>query len=42
VSDEELLAWARANYPMMDYSARRTMLQAIVDNNTLMIQQVGG
>ena len=26
-TDEELLAWARAHYPMMDYSAQTNMLQ---------------
>lgn len=29
-TDEELLAWARENYPMMDYSRERAELERVI------------
>ena len=36
-SDEELLAWARLNYPMMDYSTEKQKLESIVADNTAVL-----
>lgn len=37
-TDEELLAWARTNYPQMDYSVEKANLEKIVSDNTARLE----
>lgn len=40
-TDEELLAWARQNYPMMDYSRERTELERVIAASKELMGRVG-
>jgi hypothetical protein len=33
-TDQELLEWARVNYPRMDYSVERASLEKVIEDNT--------
>jgi hypothetical protein len=39
-TDEELLAWARTNYPMMNYSTEKTALEKIIADNTAILEEL--
>lgn len=39
-SDEELLEWARANYPMMDYSRERATLEGVISENSKLLSEI--
>lgn len=40
VPDAELLAWARTNYPMMNYSTEKTALEKIIADNTAILEEL--
>ena len=42
-SDEELLAWAKANYPQsMDYSKEKEALQSLIASNQAVLSHIYG
>ncbi len=40
-TDDELLAWARENYPMMDYSRERAELERVIAECKSVLSRVG-
>ena len=39
-SEEELLAWARENYPMTDYSREKASLEGIIAENSKLLNEI--
>lgn len=39
-SDEELLVWARENYPMVDYSREKQSLEQVVSENSKLLESI--
>jgi len=39
-SEEELLAWAKDNYPMMDYSVEKASLEKVIADNTAILEEL--
>ena len=37
-SDEELLAWAKENYPMMNYEVEKQALEKVIADNTAVLE----
>lgn len=40
VDDKDLLAWARENYPAMDYSREKESLEKIINENNILLNNL--
>ncbi len=39
-TDEELLAWAKDNYPMMNYEVEKQALEKVIADNTAILEEI--